>query len=167
MTKHQGSYIFLKKKTVDDNIKRKTSDDIHSSDIKLKQFPFFSNAFPRCTPIFSVPPFMVLLLDEFLKRTVVNYNFFKWLQQDSNPQPLSSEMNTQPFSQTGQMIELCRENSSVWCIRLYVISEFTVIVARMSRNSFLQTRAISEVQVNTTIFASLGILASLAKWLWV
>ena len=110
---------------------------------------------------------MVLLLDEFLKRTVVNYNFFKWLQQDSNPQPLSSEMNTQPFSQTGQMIELCRENLSVWCIRLYVISEFTVIVARMSRNSFLQTLAISEVQVNTTIFASLGILASLAKWLWV
>ena len=71
-------------------------------------------------------------------------------------------MNTQPFSQTGQMIELCRENLSVWCMRLYVISEFTVIVAR---NSFLQTRAISEVQVNTTIFATLGILASLAKWL--
>ena len=31
---------------------------------------------------------------------------FKWLQLDSNPQPLSSETNTQPFSHTGQMIEL-------------------------------------------------------------
>ena len=30
-----------------------------------------------------------------------------WLQLDSNPQPLSSKTNTQPFSQTSQMIELC------------------------------------------------------------
>ena len=30
-------------------------------------------------------------------------------------------MNTQPFSQTGQMIELCCEYLSVWCIWLYVI----------------------------------------------
>ena len=29
---------------------------------------------------------------------------FKWLQLDSNPQPLSSETNTQPFSQTGQWL---------------------------------------------------------------
>ena len=33
--------------------------------------------------------------------------WFKWLQQDSNPQPLSSQMNTQPFGQTGQMTGLC------------------------------------------------------------
>ena len=30
-------------------------------------------------------------------------------------------MNTQPFSQTGQMIELCYEYLSVWCIWLYVL----------------------------------------------
>ena len=46
---------------------------------------------------------------------------FKWLQRDSNPQPLSSKMNTQPFSQIGQMIELCCEYLSVWCILLYVL----------------------------------------------
>ena len=31
------------------------------------------------------------------------------LQMDSNPEPLSYETNTQPFGQTGQMIELCSE----------------------------------------------------------
>ena len=46
---------------------------------------------------------------------------FKWLQLDSNPQPLSSSTNTQPFSQTGQMIELCCEYLSVRCIWLYVL----------------------------------------------
>ena len=43
----------------------------------------------------------------------VPYLNFKWLQQDLNPQPLSFYTNTQPFSQTGQMIKLC-----IW---LYVI----------------------------------------------
>ena len=33
----------------------------------------------------------------------------KWLQGDSNPQPLSSLTNTQSFSQDGQMTELCCE----------------------------------------------------------
>ena len=33
----------------------------------------------------------------FLKQ--VQYMKFKWLQWDSNPQPLSSQMNTQPFGQ--------------------------------------------------------------------
>ena len=27
--------------------------------------------------------------------------FYKWLQRDSKPQPLSLQMNTEPFSQTG------------------------------------------------------------------
>ena len=48
--------------------------------------------------------------------------------RDSNPQPLSSWKNIQPFSQTGQMIELCCEFLSVQCIWLYVII--------MSRTSF-------------------------------
>ena len=38
-----------------------------------------------------------------------------------NPQPLDSWMNTQPFSQTGQMIVLCCEYLSACCIWLYVI----------------------------------------------
>ena len=46
---------------------------------------------------------------------------FKWLQLDSNPQPLSSYTNTQPFSQTSQMIELSCEYLSVECIWLYVL----------------------------------------------
>ena len=46
---------------------------------------------------------------------------FKWLQLDSNPQLFSSWTDTQPFSQTGQMIELCCEYLSVRCIWLYVL----------------------------------------------
>ena len=46
---------------------------------------------------------------------------FKWQQRDSKPQPLSSKTNTQPFSETGQMIKLCSEYLSVRCIWLYVI----------------------------------------------
>ena len=34
---------------------------------------------------------------------------------------LVRKLNTQPFSQTGQMIELCYEYLSIWCIWLYVI----------------------------------------------
>ena len=58
---------------------------------------------------------------------VKKHNNFKWLepQRDSNPQPFSSETNTQPSSQTGQKtiqkIELCCEYLSVRCIWLYVI----------------------------------------------
>ena len=40
-----------------------------------------------------------------LAQKKVPYLKIKWLQQDSKPQPLSSWMNTQPFSQTDQMTE--------------------------------------------------------------
>ena len=79
---------------------------------------------------------------------------FKWLQLDTNPpQPVSSETNTQPFSQTRQMIELCCEYLSVWCIWLYFLimscTRFRVnphsIVAWMSRNSLLEAGTKSEV----------------------
>ena len=50
----------------------------------------------------------------------VPYLKIKWLQRDSNPQPLSSKRNTEPFGQTGQMIELCCEYLSVRRIWLYV-----------------------------------------------
>ena len=42
-------------------------------------------------------------------------NFIKNYQRQ-NYQPLSSEMNNQPFRQTGQMIELCYEYLSIRCI---------------------------------------------------
>ena len=78
---------------------------------------------------------------------------FQWLQLDSNLQQLSSSMNTQPFSQTGKMTELCCEYLSVRCIWLYVLmmsrTRFRVnpdsIVAWMSRNSLLEAGAKSEI----------------------
>ena len=78
---------------------------------------------------------------------------FKWLQLDSNPQPLSSYTNTKPFSQAGRMIELCCEYLFVRWIWLYVLimlcRSFTVnphsIVAWMSRNSLLQEGVKSEI----------------------
>ena len=89
----------------------------------------------------------------------VPYLKFKWQQRDSNSQPFSSQTNTQSFSQTSQMIELCCEYLSVWCIWLYVVmshTSFTVnlhsIVSWMSRNSFLEAGAISEVKVTATWF---------------
>ena len=45
----------------------------------------------------------------------------KWQQGDSNPQPLTSYTNTQSFSQTDQMIELCCEYLSLRGIWRYVI----------------------------------------------
>ena len=48
---------------------------------------------------------------------IFSNHLFSLLEKYSNgirtPQPLSSKTNTQSFSQTGQMIELCCEYSSV------------------------------------------------------
>ena len=46
---------------------------------------------------------------------------FYWLQLDLSPQALSSQMNIQPFSPTGQMIEMCCEYLSLRFIWLYVL----------------------------------------------
>ena len=46
---------------------------------------------------------------------------FLWLQLESNPQPLSSSTNTQPFRKTDQTIELCCEYVTVEYILLYVL----------------------------------------------
>ena len=62
-------------------------------------------------------------------------------------------LNTQPFSQSGQMIELCCEYLSVQCIELNVLvmscTRFRVnshsIVALMSKNALLEAGAKSEV----------------------
>ena len=55
---------------------------------------------------------------------------FKWQQQNSNPEPLSTQTNTEPFIKNCQMIELCCEYLSVRCIWVCVIimfeSEYTV-----------------------------------------
>ena len=85
-------------------------------------------------------------------------------------------MNTRPF---GQMIELCSEYLSVWCIWLYVLAmsrtRFRVnrhsIVAWMSRSSLLEAGAESEGEVTATgqnhlvLKRTLNHLARLAKWL--
>ena len=76
-------------------------------------------------------------------------NRTKWLQLDSNPEPLSSETNTQPFGQTDQMNEVCSDYIFVRCNWLYglIMSEtrFTVNpgskVASMSMNSLFEAGA--------------------------
>ena len=81
-----------------------------------------------------------------------------WLQLNSNPEPLSSETNTQPFGQTGQMLELCSEYLSVRCIWLYILvmprTLFRVnphsIFAWMSRNSLFKAAAKSADEVTAT-----------------
>ena len=80
------------------------------------------------------------------------YLKFKWLQQDSNQQPLRSQINTQPFGQTDQILELNSGYLSLRWIWLYVIgmphTRFRVnpnfIFAWMSRKSLLEIDAISE-----------------------
>ena len=80
------------------------------------------------------------------------YLKIKWLQRDSNPQPLTSSTNTQPVDQIGPMIELCCEYLSVRCIWLnfFIMSRTSLrvnpnsTVAWMSRNSLLEAGAISE-----------------------
>ena len=36
---------------------------------------------------------------------IPDYNSYKWLQQDLNPQPFTSQTNTQPFNQAGYMVD--------------------------------------------------------------
>ena len=76
------------------------------------------------------------------------YLKFKWQQRDSNVQHFSSSTNTQPFSQTGQMIKLCCEYLCVRCIWLSVTCN-------------IQSNAPYR-QVLTT---QLSHLANLAKWM--
>ena len=71
-----------------------------------------------------------------------------WSLRDCNETQTHNQTNTQLFSQTGQMIELCYEYLSLWCIWLYVLilsrMRFRVnshsIVAWFSRNSLLENR---------------------------
>ena len=80
------------------------------------------------------------------------YLNIKWLQRDSNPQPLTSSTNIQSFGQTSQMIELFCEYLSVRCIWLnvFIMSRTSLkvnphsTITWMSRNSLLDAGAISE-----------------------
>ena len=98
----------------------------------------------------------------------------------------SRNSNTQPFSQSDQMIALCCECLSVQCIRLHVITmlctcfrvNLHAIIACMSRNSLLQTGAISvwvavfsistqlnrRHSLNSLLMTQFNHLASLADW---
>ena len=82
----------------------------------------------------------------------------KWLQRDSNPEPLSSLTNTHPFGQIGQILQLCSEYLYVRCILFYLLvmsrTPFTVhphsIFAWMSRNSLLEAGPKCEGEVTAT-----------------
>ena len=81
------------------------------------------------------------------------YLKFKWLQRDSNPEPLTSKTNSQQLIWTDQMIKLNYKYLSVPCVWLYVLVMSNMrfimnshsIFAWMSSNSLLETGAISEV----------------------
>ena len=69
------------------------------------------------------------------------------LQQDSNPQPIASQMNTQPFGPTDQMIKLCYKNLSVWfiyCVLLLcqtsILSQSTLCNRLNSKEHIAQSR---------------------------
>ena len=53
---------------------------------------------------------------------------FTCLQRDSNLQALTSQTNTQPFSQTGQMIELCCDYLSVRAFNCMLLSWLYVLI---------------------------------------
>ena len=72
---------------------------------------------------FSLPEYQGILC---LKQ--VPYLKFKLQQRHSHPKPPKAETNTQPFTETGQLIELSCEHLSVRYIWLHVII--------MSRTSF-------------------------------
>ena len=57
--------------------------------------------------------YSVLNVKELHARSWRDILKFKWQQLDLNPEPFGSWMNTQPFGQTGQIIELCSEYLSV------------------------------------------------------
>ena len=129
-----------------------------------KWLSFLMSTYPFCAIdcMFSsshvrVPEYIYTLYTTKCQETICSkqarYLKFKWLQQDSNPQPLSSSVNSQPFSQTSQMIELCCEYLIVRSIWLYVLIKsrrhFRVnlhhIVAWMSCPALLKTGVIFEV----------------------
>ena len=82
---------------------------------------------------------------------------FDRLQPYLNPQPLSSLTFTKPFDKTGQMVEICYEYLSVWCIDWFFLSchiriwrKSTLYSAWMSSNPSLKIGMISETEVITT-----------------
>ena len=111
----------------------------------------------------------------------VPYLKFKWQWRDSNPQPPSSETNTQPFSQTDQISELCCEHLSVRCIWLYVIVMSSMslrlnlhsivclnvkeLLARSKRHIWSLNDNKIQTHNNLVCKWTLNHLAKLAKWL--
>ena len=66
------------------------------------------------------------------------YLKFKWQQRDSNLQPLCMSMNTQAFSQTGQMIELSWYYLPVRCIWVLPVKCNVQISSHNTARSFSQ-----------------------------
>ena len=110
------------------------------------------------------------------------YLKFKWLERDSNQQPLSTETNTQPFRQNGKIIDLCYEYFSVRETWLYVIimsrTRFRVNqhyivcldvmeVLAESKRHIWSLRDVNDSRTHNHLVRkrTLGHLSKLAKWL--
>ena len=99
-----------------------------------------------------------LNVKKLLAQKQAEYLKFKWLKLDSIAEPPNSQTNSQLFSKTVQITELCCEYLSVRYICLYILvmspMRFKVnaqfIVAWMSRNSLLEVGTKYEVKVAAT-----------------
>ena len=101
-------------------------------------------------------PIVCLNIKELLARNSGHIWSFKWQQGDLNPQQISSQENTHPFSQTDQMIELCCDYLSVRCIWLHIII--------MTRTSFrVDLHSIVCLNVKELLAQSRGHIRSF-KW---
>ena len=67
------------------------------------------HVFQSESTLYSLPECWVTLCSK-----QVLYLKFKWQQQDLKPQPLSSKMNTQPFSQTDQSSDSLWNSYVTW-----------------------------------------------------
>ena len=88
----------------------------------------------------------------------VSYLKFKWQQRDSNPK-LLRKRTLKPFSQTGQMIELCCEYLSVSCIWLFaIIMSRTIIrvnpdsIVYLNVKEILASNCFSNLQIKGSKF---------------
>ena len=61
---------------------------------------------PKISSRYIIRQLLLCLLSTIKKKELVNRHGFKWLQLDSNPEPLSSLTKTQPLGQTGQIFDV-------------------------------------------------------------
>ena len=66
------------------------------------------------------------------------YLKFNWQWRDSNPQPLSSYINTQPFIQTGHAM-VCLRTKGLW-IRNYVAVTYDSVLILLHPNLYVNSK---------------------------